>query len=135
MVKIGVYVLGVAAIATGIINLIWGDFEAAHEPIQAWGDTLSGRGLFADAVAIALILGGVAIIRRKSARFGAIAVALAYFVFAIFWLRRLHTAAEIVGWRAQSERPAAWQSSSWSSLRRQSFMRQPLRPDRRGRRN
>jgi hypothetical protein len=29
-----------AAIAAGIINLAWGDFEAAHQPIQAFDNHL-----------------------------------------------------------------------------------------------
>jgi uncharacterized membrane protein len=98
-VKIGVYVLGVAAIATGIVDLVWGDFEHAHEPIQAWGDNVSGRGLFADAVAIALIAGGIAIMMRRRAQVGAILLTMAYFIFALFWAPRLYTATEILGWR------------------------------------
>jgi hypothetical protein len=35
--KIGVVVLGLASIAAGILDLIWGEFESAHQPIQAFG--------------------------------------------------------------------------------------------------
>jgi hypothetical protein len=100
--KLGVYVLGVAAIAAGIVNLIWGDFEKAHQPIQAWGDNLSGRGLFADIVGVVLVLGGAAIMRRQSRQIGAVLVGFAYFIFAIFWAPRLYTATSILGPRGTS---------------------------------
>lgn len=97
--KIGVYVLGVAAIATGIVDLVWGDFERAHQPIQAWGDNVSGRGPFADAVGIVLVIGGAAIMLRRSTQVGAVLLEVTYFLFAIFWAPRLYWATAILGWR------------------------------------
>ncbi len=100
--KIGVYVLGIAAIAAGIVNLIWGDFEKAHQPIQAWGDNVSGRGLFADIVGVVLVLGGAALLFRQSRQIGAVLVGFAYFIFAIFWAPRLYWASAILGPRGTS---------------------------------
>ncbi|MDQ2776960.1 MAG: hypothetical protein M3Y57_18870 [Acidobacteriota bacterium] len=37
----GVYAAG--SIATGVVDLIWGDFEAAHQPIQAFSDHIPDR--------------------------------------------------------------------------------------------
>ncbi|HZV77151.1 MAG TPA: hypothetical protein VFF63_05305 [Candidatus Babeliales bacterium] len=98
--KFGVYVLGVAAIATGIVDLVWGKFESAHEPIQAWGDNLTGQGGFADVVAIVLIVGGAAVLWRQSARIGAVLLGIAYLIFAIFWAPRIYWTMVIpgVGW-------------------------------------
>ena len=98
--KLGIYVLGVAAIATGVVDLIWGKFESAHEPIQAWGDNLTGRGGFADVVAIALIVGGATLMWRRDARIGALLLGMAYLIFAIFWAPRIYWTMVIpgVGW-------------------------------------
>ena len=45
--KIGVYLYGIAAVAYGITDLIWGEFESAHQPIQAYGDHIPGVTFFA----------------------------------------------------------------------------------------
>jgi hypothetical protein len=99
VVKLGVCVLGVAAIATGIVNLVWGSFDPAEEPIQAWGNNVPTHGLFPDIVAIALIAGGAAVITRRSMVFGAVVLGLCYLLFAIFCLPRLVTAEHYVGWQ------------------------------------
>jgi hypothetical protein len=33
VIKNGVYLLGLATIFAGILDLIWGDFDAGHQPI------------------------------------------------------------------------------------------------------
>lgn len=98
---LGRYVLGVAAIATGIVDLIWGKFELAHQPIQAWGDKLTGAGGFADAVATLLIVGGIAVMWERSERVGAALLGIGYFIFAMFWAPRIYWTIVIpgVGWR------------------------------------
>jgi uncharacterized membrane protein YphA (DoxX/SURF4 family) len=104
---IGRYVLAIAAIATGVVDLIWGTFESAHEPIQAWGDNLTGQGGFADAVAVVLVIGGALVIvgamlrMQRATRAGAVLLGIAYFVFAIFWAPRIYWTIVIpgVGWR------------------------------------
>ncbi len=65
---LGTYVYGVAAIAAGIINLVWGEFESGHQPIQAFGDNVPGREVFAYITAVWLIVAGAAILWRRSAR-------------------------------------------------------------------
>lgn len=107
MVSIGRYVLAAAAIATGVVDLIWGTFEKAHEPIQAWGDNLTGRGGFAEVVAIALILGGALVIAgamlrmQRGTRIGAVLLGIVYFIFAMFWAPRIYWTIVVpgVGWR------------------------------------
>ena len=49
--KAGTYVYVFAAVATGVLNILWGDFERGHEPIQAFGDIISGTNLSAYAIA------------------------------------------------------------------------------------
>jgi len=94
---LGTYVYGVAAIAAGIINLVWGEFESGHQPIQAFGDNVPGREVFAYITAVWLIVAGAAILWRRSARAGAVALAIVYFIFAIFWLPRFYTAPRVLG--------------------------------------
>jgi uncharacterized membrane protein len=98
-VRLGIYVLGIAAIAAGAIDIVWGGFERAHQPIQAFG-TVPGAEIFAYAVAALLIAGGAAICVPRTARFGAPAVGLAYAIFTVFWLPRLYTAPQVLGLHA-----------------------------------
>jgi uncharacterized membrane protein YphA (DoxX/SURF4 family) len=95
----GVYLYGIGSIGAGILDLIWGDFEAAHQPIQAFGDHIPGREILAYITAICLVAGGVAILWRGTARAGAGALAAIYFIFAVFWLPRFYTAPHLLGFR------------------------------------
>lgn len=97
--RVGSYVLGLASIAAGILDVIWGDFESAHQPIQAWGDHIPGRQTLAYIAAAWLIAAGAAILWRTTARAGAIALAGIYFTFALFWLPRFSTAPLVLGYR------------------------------------
>jgi uncharacterized membrane protein YphA (DoxX/SURF4 family) len=94
-----VYVYAAGSIAAGILDLIWGEFEAAHQPIQAWGDHLPGREVFAYIAALWLVAGGAAILWRQTVRAGAGALAAIYFLFAVFWLPRFYTAPHALGFR------------------------------------
>lgn len=85
------------AFATGLVDALWGAFEPAHEPIQAFGSHIPGQTAFAYVVAVALMLGGLALLTRKFARAGAVAVGACYVLFAIFNLPRLITAPHYLG--------------------------------------
>lgn len=82
---------------TGIMNLVWLDFEPAEEPIQAFGDHIPGREIFACVTALCLIAGGAAIFWPRAARFGTVVVAVVYCIFTVFWMPRLYTAPRILG--------------------------------------
>lgn len=97
--RVGVYLYGLATAAAGVMDLIWGDFDADHQPIQAFGDHIPGREVLAYLVAVWMIAGGLAILWRRSARAGGAALAFIYFVFTIFWLPRLYWAPHILGLR------------------------------------
>lgn len=98
--RIGVYVYGIASIAAGILDLIWGEFDAAHQPIQAWSDHIPGVRIFAYIAALWLIAGGAAILSRQSARAGAAALAILYGLFILFPVPRFYTAPHYVGYSA-----------------------------------
>jgi uncharacterized membrane protein YphA (DoxX/SURF4 family) len=97
--RVGVYVYGIASIAAGILDFVWGEFESAHQPIQAWGDHIPGVTIAAYIAAVWLIAGGSAMLWRQSARFGAAALAILYGIFTVFPLPRLYTAPHVFGYR------------------------------------
>jgi uncharacterized membrane protein YphA (DoxX/SURF4 family) len=99
LAKFSIYVYGLSSAAVGILDFIWGDFDPAHQPIQAFGDHIPGREILAYITAVWMIAGGAAILWRRSARVGGAALAVIYFVFAVFWLPRFYTAPHYLGFR------------------------------------
>ena len=97
--RLGVYVYALATVAAGIFDWVWGDFDASHQPIQAFGDHIPGREFFAYITGVWMIAGGAAILWRQTAKAGAAALAVIYFIFAVFWLPRFYTAPHFLGFR------------------------------------
>ncbi len=95
--RFGIIVYALATIATGAIDLAWGAFAAGYEPIQAFGDNVPGRAVLAAIAGACLVIAGVAILWRRTARAGAVALGALYGIFTIFWLPRLYTAPHILG--------------------------------------
>lgn len=85
------------SVAAGIINLVWHDFAAGWQPIQSFGDRVPGREFLAIVSALWLIAGGCAILWRRSAALGGVALAVVYTIFGIFWLPRLYWIAHFAG--------------------------------------
>jgi uncharacterized membrane protein YphA (DoxX/SURF4 family) len=83
-VYLGRHVYGLAAIAFGIITLVWHDFNGWQQ-IRALGNVPHREILVYLAAAIE-IFGGVAIQRRRTARTGAIALGAVYLAFALLWV-------------------------------------------------
>ena len=94
--KLGIYLYAVGTVAAGILDLIWGEFEPAHQPIQAWGN-IPYVHVLAFLAAILLIASGAALFWRRTARTGAAASAAIYFIFAAFWLPRFVSATRVLG--------------------------------------
>lgn len=97
--RIGIYVFGLATIAAGVINLVWGDFESGHQPIQAFGDNIPGRAILAYSAAFALVASGAALLWPRTAKPGAAVAAFIYLAFAVFWMPRLVTVPLILGFQ------------------------------------
>jgi uncharacterized membrane protein YphA (DoxX/SURF4 family) len=95
--RFGIYLYALATIAAGVLDLIWGEFEAAHQPIGALGDHIPGQTIFAYITAVWMIGAGLAILWRRTTRWGALAAAAVYLVFALFWLPRFVTVPKILG--------------------------------------
>jgi uncharacterized membrane protein len=95
--KLATWLFGAASVIAGILDLIWREFEPAHQPIQAWSDHIPGITVLACIAAVWLIAGGLALLVRPAARAGAAALAILYSIFVLFPLPRLYTAPHYLG--------------------------------------
>ena len=84
--NLGIHVYGFAAIAIGIIGLVWGDFSTVWQPVPA---DVPHRAALAYIVAVCLIAGGAAIQRRPTAQAGVLVLTILYFMSALLWLPRV----------------------------------------------
>jgi hypothetical protein len=98
-IRLATYLFGAASIGAGVLDLVWGEFEAAHQPIGALGDHVPGQVFLAYIAAALLITGGAAVLLRRTTRAGAIALGIVYLEFALFWLPRFYTAPHALGFR------------------------------------
>jgi uncharacterized membrane protein len=95
--RIGVYLMGLATIAAGILDLIWKNFDPGHQPIDALGFHIPGRAMLAYVTGIWMILAGAAMLWRRTVRAGALATALIYCIFGLFSLPRFYTMTQRYG--------------------------------------
>ncbi len=95
--RLGISLLALATMAAGILDLIWREFEAAHQPIGALGDNIPGRAALACLTAVWMIATGVAVFFRRTARIGALGTIIIYLIFGLFWLPRFYTAPHALG--------------------------------------
>jgi hypothetical protein len=97
--KVGVWFYGLGTALTGILDIAWGEFDAAHQPIKSLGLSVAAQHALAYVAGILLIAAGLAILWRRSERIGAAASAIAYVVFAAFWLARYYAGIHALGWK------------------------------------
>jgi uncharacterized membrane protein len=98
--KIGTYLYGIAAVAYGITDLVWGEFDPSDQPLQAWGDHIPGAKAFAYIAALWLVIAGAALLWRRSRRFAAATLTILYGIFVLFPLPRFYWGPHIHGQRA-----------------------------------
>jgi uncharacterized membrane protein YphA (DoxX/SURF4 family) len=86
IMKIGVgrHVYGLAAIAFGVITLVWHDFNDWQQ-IRALGN-FPHREILVYLAAAIEILGGIAVQGRRTTRAGALALGAMYLIFALLWI-------------------------------------------------
>jgi len=96
--KAGIWFYGMGTVLAGILNIAWRAFDASHQPINSLGN-VPGQNILACVVGVWLIAAGVAVLWRRSARFGAAASAAVYLVFAVLWLCRYYAGIHALGWR------------------------------------
>jgi hypothetical protein len=98
-IKIGVWFYGLGTALTGILDIVWGDFDASHQPIQSLGKNFPGQHLLAYVAGIWLVAAGLAILWQRSARIGVMASAIVYLIFTVLWLPRYYAGIHMYGWR------------------------------------
>lgn len=97
---IGRHVFGAAAIIFGIAGLVWGDFATNWQPVRS----VPYHTALAYLAALSLLVVGVAVQSRRSARAGLLVLAFWYAVFAAFWAPRVILLPRIAGtWSGFSE--------------------------------
>jgi uncharacterized membrane protein YphA (DoxX/SURF4 family) len=84
-IHLGRHVYGLAAIAFGVIALVWHDFNAPWQQIRAFGN-VPHREILVYLAAVIELFGGFAIQWRRTARAGALALGANYLIFALLWV-------------------------------------------------
>jgi uncharacterized membrane protein len=97
--RVGVWLYGLATVATGILDVVWREFEASHQPIKALGQHIPGEQVLAVIAGIWLVAAGIAILWRPTARIGAAGSAMIYLIFALFWVPRYFAMTHVLGFR------------------------------------
>jgi hypothetical protein len=94
--NIGIYVYGAAAIALGIFGIVWGDFATNWQRVTK---DVPQREVLAYTAAFYEIVGGAALLWRRTARVGALMLTVLYSVFALLWVRQVVVAPMVYdGW-------------------------------------
>jgi uncharacterized membrane protein len=96
--KAGIWFYGLGTALAGILDITWRAFDDSHQPIKSLG-SVPGQNILACFVGVWLVVAGLAILWRRSARFGVAASAAAYLVFAGLWLCRYYAGIHALGWR------------------------------------
>jgi uncharacterized membrane protein len=97
--RVGVWFYGLATVVTGILDIVWGKFEASHQPVQSFAPHLPGQQVLAFIAGVWLVAAGLAILLRRSARIGAGGAAMIYLIFGLVWLPRFYTTTHAFGFR------------------------------------
>jgi hypothetical protein len=90
---VGRHVFGAAGLAFGITTLIWHDYKDWDQ--LRYILNASAGPIFLYAVAAAQIFGGIAILFRRTAKMGAVALGAVYFVFALLAVPPIVTAPRV----------------------------------------
>jgi uncharacterized membrane protein YphA (DoxX/SURF4 family) len=85
---LGRVVYGLAGIALGVIGLAFGNYAAVWQPIDNLID-VPDRALLASVFAVCELAAGAATVWRRTARFGALALATLYLICAVGWIPRI----------------------------------------------
>jgi uncharacterized membrane protein YphA (DoxX/SURF4 family) len=91
--SLGRHVYGLAAVAFGVITLVWHDFNGWQQ-VRVLGNVPHREILVYLAAAIELF-GGIAIQWPRTARAGALALGILYLIFALLWVPRIAATPQI----------------------------------------
>lgn len=96
--RAGAWLYALATIATGIVDIVWRQFEASHQPLKSLGH-VPGEQALAIIAGLLLVAAGIALLWRRTARIGATVSAIFYIIFALFWVPRFFVIAHVTGFR------------------------------------
>ena len=104
MIQTGNRIFGAAAIALGLVGLVWGDFAAVWQPVP---QEMPGYVFLAYAAALLQCGAGLALQWRRTSAAGALLLAALCAVFALLWARRIIAHPEIFAvWSGTAEQLA-----------------------------
>ncbi len=95
--KLGLWTFSIASICAGLFDVIWREFEPAHQPVRALADPLPAEPWLAAIGGAILILGGAALLFPRTRRTGAIALGAMYLLFAVCWVPRFFSSTRFLG--------------------------------------
>ena len=98
-IRVGVWFYALATVATGVVDIVWMEFEASHQPIKALSQHIPGEQALAVLAGIWLVAAGIAMLWRPAARIGAVGAALIYEIFALLWVPRFYVMTHMFGFR------------------------------------
>jgi uncharacterized membrane protein len=96
--KIGIWIFALGTIITGVLNVVWGAFDASHQPIAAFGVGAVTLKVLAYLSGVLLIAGGIALLSPITERIGAAVSAVMYLFFALLWVPRFSSATHAYGY-------------------------------------
>jgi uncharacterized membrane protein YphA (DoxX/SURF4 family) len=97
----GVHVYGAAAIALGVVGLVWSDFASVWQPVPP---EFPSRRVLAWVVASLFLASGLALQWRRTARASLPVLACLHLFPALFWLRRVVYYPQLIGtWLGSAE--------------------------------
>jgi hypothetical protein len=97
--KVGIWFYGLGTALTGILNIIWGDFDATHQPLKSLGVSLPAHNIMAYVAGAWVAAAGLTVLWRRSAKIGAAAAGTAYLIFAALWLAHYYAGVHAFGWK------------------------------------
>lgn len=97
--KPGVWFYGLGTALTGVLDIAWGAFDPAHQPIKSLAMNPAGQHILASIVGVWMVAAGVAILWPRTARIAAAASAIIYALFTALWLLLYFPAIHALGWR------------------------------------
>jgi len=98
--KVGRYLLGLGSMATGILNVVWRDFDPSQQPVGALSDHIPARAVLACIAGVWLMVaGGAVLFRGAAARWGAVALGVFYLFWSLCWAPRFVSATRVLGLR------------------------------------
>jgi len=101
MPRLGIYVYGAAAIALGVIGIVWSDFATNWQRVQ---QDVPHREALAYIAAVCELCGGAAIFWRRTARAGALTLVILYSVFVLLWVPKIVGSPGVVAFLSLAKR-------------------------------